>query len=1179
MICSNCGTENKAGRKFCVACGTPLAAACPNCGLAVDPHDVFCGECGSPLAASAPAIARQAPPATAPVAERRLVTVLFADLVGFTPFAEERDAEDVRDTLTRYFDLASEVINRYGGRVEKFIGDAVMAVWGAPTAREDDAERAVRAALDLADQVTVLGAAIQARVGVLTGEAAVTLAATNQGIVAGDLVNTAARLQAAAPPGAVLVGDATRRAAEQAIAFEEAGPQILKGKTSPVPAWRALRVVAQRGGQGRSDLPEPPFVGREEEMRLLKDLLATTGRDRRTRLVAISGPGGIGKSRLAWELEKYIDGISETVYWHRGRSPSYGEGVAFWALGEMVRRRCGLAEGDDETTTRDRIRATVAEFVPGEEDRRWVEPSLLTLLGVEPAPAGGRDTLFAAWRIFFERIAERGTTVLLFEDLQWADPGLLDFIEHLLEWARNVPLVVVTLARPELLDRRPDWGADVRNLTRLALEPLSDAAMRQLLAGFVPGLPDAAVAAILQRADGIPLYAVETVRALVADGRLVAADGAYRPARDLGTLAIPETLRSLIASRLDALEPADRALVADASVLGQAFVIGALSALCGLEGPPLEARLKGLVRREILAIQVDPRSPERGQYTFVQSLIQEVAYGTIAKRERRARHLAAARHYEALGDDELAGVLATHYLAAYEASGEGAERDAVSIQARLALSGAADRAIALGGHDQAVGYLRSAIALTTTPAERIELLLRAGRSANAAAHQDQAQTLAKEAADLAAASGDEAAMGRASALLGEVLIDAGNPAEAVQALESADAALPVEGTGPARAEVLSNLSRAYMRTGRNAEAVAVAERALALAEEFDLDRILAETLNNKGSAMGHMGRPREGTALLRAAVEIARGGGHVAAEIRALSNLATNLERAGEASETYRRATELAARVGNRALGRWSSVALRFQAYFLAEDWDEALRAWADPFATDDPASALDEIRDLATRAYFLVARGDPTDDVLHRMEELSGAVSDAFAASAVLYLRSERALVAGDFTTAVSLALQASDTDDQIGFIYSVLAMRPALWMRDLERARAVGARLEADPYRGPSATAHRLAARAGLAALEGRAEEAVELYREARARMIDNGDAFSAALTGLDMITMVGAEVPVARQAAAEARVVFERVGARPYLAFLDAAMSSGAAANAASAGPGRRVKEQAVLETHTT
>jgi class 3 adenylate cyclase len=267
------------------------------------------------------------------VAERRLVSVLFADLVGFTPFAEERDAEDVRDTLSRYFDLASEVIGRYGGTVEKFIGDAVMAVWGAPTAQEDDAELAVRAALELVDAVRSLGSGIEARAGVLTGEAAVTIGATNQGMVAGDLVNTAARLQGVALPGWVLVGGSTHRAASGAIAFEEVGEQALKGKAAPVAAWRALRVVAQRGGQGRADMPEPPFVGRDEEFRLLKDLLAAAGRDRRTRLVSITGPGGIGKSRLAWELEKYIDGLVETVYWHRGRSPASGDGITFWALG------------------------------------------------------------------------------------------------------------------------------------------------------------------------------------------------------------------------------------------------------------------------------------------------------------------------------------------------------------------------------------------------------------------------------------------------------------------------------------------------------------------------------------------------------------------------------------------------------------------------------------------------------------------------------------------------------------------------------------------------------------------------------------------------------------------------------------------------------------------------------
>ncbi len=588
------------------------------------------------------------------------MSVLFADLVGFTPFAEEKDAEDVRDTLTRYFAIATRIVERYGGTIEKFIGDAVMAVWGAPTAREDDAERAVRAGLDLVDAVQELGQGIAARAGVMTGEAAVTIGRANEGMVAGDLVNTAARVQSVAPPGGVLVGEATMRAAGAAITFEPAGDQTLKGKSSPVATWRAVRVVAQRGGHGRSDLPEPPFVGREEELRLLKDLVGSG--DRRSQLVSITGPGGIGKSRLAWELEKYIDGIAGDIYWHRGRSPSYGDGITFWALGEMVRRRAGLAEDDDDATTRERIHATVSEYVSDDDDRGWVEPALLTLLGVEPAPAGGRDVLFAAWRIFFERIAERGPTILLFEDLQWADSGLLDFIEHLLEWSRGVPLLVVTLARPELFDRRPDWGAGTRYLTRIALEPLSDEAMHTLLAGFVPGLPEAAVEAIVARADGMPLYAVEIVRSLVADGRIDLADGAYRPVGELGSLAVPDTLRSLIASRLDALDATDRSLVADAAVLGQVFTLSGLAAVGGMEQGALEARLRFLVRRQFFDVDLDPRSPERGQYRFVQSLIREVAYGTLARRDRRGRHLAAARFYESLGDEELAGALANHYV-------------------------------------------------------------------------------------------------------------------------------------------------------------------------------------------------------------------------------------------------------------------------------------------------------------------------------------------------------------------------------------------------------------------------------------------------------------------------------------------------------------------------------------
>jgi class 3 adenylate cyclase/tetratricopeptide (TPR) repeat protein len=1159
VICPSCATENKPGRKFCVRCATPLAVTCPSCGALFDPGDAFCGECAAPLGAgvpfAGPPAARPAVPAPPPaVAERRLVSVLFADLVGFTPFAEERDAEDVRDTLTRYFDIASDVVARYGGTVEKFIGDAVMAVWGAPTAREDDAERAVRAALDLVDAVRALGSGIRARAGVLTGEAAVTLGATNQGMVAGDLVNTAARLQSVAPAGTVLVGEPTMRAASAAIAFEAAGEQTLKGKVSPVPAWRALRVVAQRGGHGRADLPEPPFVGRDEELRLLKDLIATTGRDRRPRLVSITGPGGIGKSRLAWELEKYIDGISETIYWHRGRSPSYGEGITFWALGEMVRRRAKLAEDDDEATTRERIRSTVAEHVPTEEDRRWVEPALLTLLGFEPAPAGGRDVLFAAWRIFFERIAERGTTVLLFEDLQWADTGLLDFIEHLLEWSRGVPLLVVTLARPELADRRPDWGTKTRNLAKLALQPLTDEAMRALLDGFVPGLPEGAVRAILARADGMPLYAVETVRALVAEGRLERDGGAYRPVGELGELAIPDTLRSLIASRLDALDPADRSLVADAAVLGQSFTLAGLTAINGIDGATLEPRLRLLVRRELFDLEVDPRSPERGQYRFVQSLIREVAYGTLAKRERRTRHLAAARYFEALGEDELAGALASHYVAAHDASAEGPEADAVAAQARLALSGAAERAATLGAHDDAISYLRQAIAITAGPAERVELLLRAARSAGAAARHADAEALAREAMALAQTAGDPSAVGSAQALLGEILIDSGQPPQAVEVLEAAVAAFPETGDDTVRAAILANLSRALMRSGEPARAIQAADLALDLAEHLGLERLVAETFNNKGSSLGYLGRIREGEALLRAAVEVAHAGGFVAAEIRAMSNLGSSTEDARQARDAYRGAEELARRVGNRSLARWASESARFQDFLVGDGWDAGLARGADD-RDGDPGSLLDEVRRIATTACFLAARGESTDAIIARLEVLSTQVSDPYAQSSLHYLRSDRALHSNDFAVACDEALVAA-RDDALASIYLALAVRPALWGSDLARAREVARLLDADPRSGSTVTANRIAARAGIAALEGRRDEAVAGFREALTRCRDLGLDFDVARLSLDFVLLVGADHPATREAAAEAHAIFERVGARPYLERLDAAMASSAA-----------------------
>ncbi len=642
MRCGSCESENEAGRKFCGECGVRLLVACPACGSGNTPGVRFCGECGVALGDPAPAPLSAATSTPGHESERRFVSVLFADLVGFTTLAQDRDPEETRELLTRYFDLAREVVLRYGGVVEKFIGDAVMAVWGAPIATEDDAERAVRAGLELVDSVRSLGHDLQARAGVLTGEAAVTMGAVGQGMVAGDLVNTASRLQSVAAPGTVLVGESTQRAAAASIVFEPAGEQVLKGKAAPVPAWLAVRVVAELGGRGRSDTLEAPFVGRDEELRLLKDLFNATGRERRARLVSVTGQGGIGKSRLAWEFLKYIDGLLEDVYWHEGRSPAYGDGITFWALGEMVRRRADLREGDDEATSRQRITATLDEYVPDEEERRWIEPALLALLGIGEIPSSQREELFAAWRTFFERIAAGGTVAMVFEDLQWADAGLLDFIDHVLEWSKASPIYIITLARPEVLERRPDWGAGRRNAVSMSLEPLHEDVMRQLLGGLVPGLPEASMRAIVERSEGIPLYAVETVRMLVADGRLEATPDGYRPTGDLAALAVPETLQALIAARLDGLEAGDRLLIQDASVLGQSFSVRALAAVNGAEEADLEPRLRSLVRRELLRLDVDPRSPERGQYVFVQGLIREVAYGTLARRDRRARHLAAA---------------------------------------------------------------------------------------------------------------------------------------------------------------------------------------------------------------------------------------------------------------------------------------------------------------------------------------------------------------------------------------------------------------------------------------------------------------------------------------------------------------------------------------------------------
>jgi len=948
VTCPACGGDNPAGKRFCGDCGAPLALVCASCGGENPPGKRFCGDCGAALeaaSAAAPVAAREGP-----VSERRLVTVLFADLVGFTPLSESRDAEEVRELLSRYFDSARRLIELYGGTVEKFIGDAVMAVWGTPVATEDDAERAVRAGLDLIAAVSALGddvgaVDLRARVGVLTGEAAVTIGASGEGMVAGDLVNTASRVQSVAQPGTLLAGDATRRAAEPTIVFADAGLHELKGKSEAVQLWRALRIVAGARGQLKSAGLEAPFVGRDRELRLVKELFHASADERKAHLVSVTGIAGIGKSRLAWEFYKYFDGIAELVWWHRGRCLSYGEGVTYWALADMVRMRCRISEDETEETGTEKVRATLLEHILDDDERAFVEPRLLQLLGWGADEGGERQQLFAAWRLFFERMSDSNPVVLVFEDLQWADSSLLDFVEYLLEWSRSHPMFVVTLARPELVERRPTWGAGQRAFTSIYLEPLAPAAMEELLHGLVPGMPAAVVEEVLARSEGIPLYAVETVRMLLDRG-LIAEDGSsYRVVGEIEALDVPESLHALIAARLDGLGEDERALVQDAAVLGKTFSSALLARVAGRDEADVERLLTALVRKEVLSIQADPRSPEHGQYGFLQDLVRRVAYETLSRRERKLRHLSAAEHIGAtLGDEEVPEVIAAHLVAAVDAAPDADDATAIRQRAGRIYTLAGDRAARLAAAAEAQRFYEQAAELADDRLERARLVDRAGRMAYVAANVDDARVLLEDARAAYDELGHDAARVLVDVRLADLEFVLGSPQAAAARMRPAVAAIERTGAPEDVALVAAQLGRFLVFTGDYDEAAPYLERALELAEAHDLPETLAEALNSKSTLMLYRHRPLEGRLLLEGALAVALEHDLHDAALRAFNNVVAGdwyAEMWHRAGEVLERALQYARRIGDR---QWEASFTAGSVPMLTwcGRWDEAVGLMGD---------------------------------------------------------------------------------------------------------------------------------------------------------------------------------------------------------------------------------------------
>ena len=934
----------------------------------------------------------------------------------------------------------------------------------------------------------------------------------------------------------------------------------MKGKAEPMRLWRALRVVANRGGEGRSSGLEAPFVGRERELRLVKDLFQTSAETGRAHLALVTGSAGIGKSRLSWEFEKYVDGLTLDVWWHKGRCLSYGEGVAYWALAEMVRGRAGILENEDTPTAAAKIRASVAEHVPDATDREWVEPRLAHLLGLADATFE-REDLFAAWRLFFECLADEAPTVLVFEDLQWADAGLLDFIEYLVEWARAKPIFVLGLARPELSERRPGFGTATRGgFTGLALEPLTDDAMDELLEGLVPGLPEKLRASIRARAEGIPLYAVETVRMLMNRGQVERANGAYHVVGEIEALEVPETLHALVASRIDGLDPDERRLVQDASVLGKTFVLDALASVSGRGTAEVEPLLDGLVRKEIMFLELDPRSAERGQYGFLQDLVRHVAYETLARRDRKVRHLAAASFFETSWggrDQEVVEVVASHYLTALELEPDAADADTLRTKVIDGLTRAGDRAASLGAPAEALTWLARAAGLVDDPVEEARLRSRAGNSAVAAGDSDAAHEQLERAIALLEGQGDLHAAARASADLAQIEFNTGRLADALERVERAYEAIKDDEPDENLAFLLASTGRWQFFAGNYELAHERNDAALAIAERLRLVETLSHALNTAGLLADQRGRGETSLALIGHALELALEHDLSAAAMRAYINMSGPLVRLGnfaEAIHLTEKALELSRRIGNRN-AEWFALGNLADFYFVSGRWDDVARIGGElPPGFEPVALGLN-----ATLAELARHRGDAAAaqrvvDAIVSLET-SASVQDrsVFASSRCSALMAqERHGAALELLDAFSANIESSLEAEWVLFAVA----EAALALGQLERAEAAIAEAEAwDPgSTGPIIRAQVARFRGLLAAAQGDLVRAEESFKSAAAAWREYDVPFHLACTELEYAQLLAAQgrADEAVPLTAEAREIFERLHATPWLTRTDALAS---------------------------
>jgi class 3 adenylate cyclase/tetratricopeptide (TPR) repeat protein len=1092
--------------------------------------------------------------------ERKIVSVLFVDLVGFTSRFDRGDPEDVRALLRPYHAAARRQIERFGGTVEKFVGDAIMAVFGAPVAHEEDAERAVRAALRVLDAVEEL----EARAAVATGEAVVTIGAhpeAGEGIAAGDVVNTASRLQQVAPHGSLVVDEPTYRVTRHAIDYERLAPVTVKGKSEPIPLWRALAPTDRYGIDAERSL-RTPLVGRQRELSLLEDVYRRALEEPSVQLATLVGEPGVGKTRLVAEFHAFIDGQPQRVFWRRGRCLSYGEGVTFWAFGEIVKAHAGILESDPPGHASTKLSTSLQTLGEDASEREWLHGRLAPLVGLAgPAAAGSveREELFAAWRRYVEGIASEQPLVLVFEDLHWADEAMLAFVEELVEWATDVPLFCLCTARPELFERSPGWGGGKRNSTTISLAPLTGEETARLVAALLSQavLPAETQATLLERSGGNPLYAEEFVR-MLTDREILTRRGRAAELAAGAEIAVPETVQALIAARLDTLPPQRKSLLHNAAVIGKVFWSGAVATIGGVERRVVEDELHELARKELVRPSRTSSVKDEREYSFWHVLVRDVAYGQIPRGARSRKHRAAAEWIENLAGERIADhaeLLAYHSeqaLAFATAAGLVDETDELESRACRYLVMAGDRAVQLDVTRAASYYRRALELMPPSDPGRAEVLWKLGDVFQMSGRHTESGRVLREAIADFQARGDGVGAGKALVRLSFALVFEGRTAEARSALAEGVELLEREEPGPELADAYSHTTRDLMMSGRSKECLAWSEKTLSLAERLGRDDVAVLAHQFHGIArceLGDLDGLRELEEAVHTGLELGLAQETVRAHIN-LANMQWIAKGAAAGLAVERAGIEFAERRGRTGQARWAQGESLWMLFDLGE-WDELLRV-ADcliEWDRDHGRSYMGTVA-LSHKAHVFVQRGEVMSAAALVEDFLPGArdIEDAQTLAPALVAAALIERAQGRLPEAVALMdeLDAA-TRGRAGWSrYWQLpeAVRIALAAGASELAR----RLLKGP--DPHAARERHAASTGealFAEADNRSDEAAARYKEAAHSWAEYGSVLEEghALFGLGRCLYPIGRSSEARARVADAQALFGRLGARPLVA----------------------------------